>query len=90
MDRFHIIEDAAAIIVTRSVFKQVKLYHRGNALYVGASGGFVRLYKGGRTGVPNLSWDDIEIPGVSRDDLASDGMEKLSLPGPIKTIEGGK
>ena len=81
MDRFHEIADAAVIIVARSVFKQVKVYRRGSALYAAASGGFVRLYKSGGTGVANIRWDEIEIPGIETQELKSDVHEKLSLPG---------
>lgn len=80
MDRFHIIPDADVIIVTRSVYKQAKVYRRGDALYVGTSGGFVRLYAGGSTGVPSLRWDDIEIPGISRAEIIPDAFGKLSAP----------
>lgn len=80
MERFHIIPDADVIIVSKSVFKQAKVYRRGDALYVGASGGFVRLYAGGSTGLPNLRWDDIDIPGLSRAEIIADNLGKLSAP----------
>lgn len=80
MDRFHIIPDADVIIVTRSVYKQAKVYRRGDALYVGTSGGFVRLYANGSTGVPALRWDDIDIPGLSRTEITADALGKLSVP----------
>ena len=80
MERFHIIPDADVIIVTRSVFKQAKVYRRGDALYVGTSGGFVRLYAGGSTGIPALRWDDIDIPGLSRAEIVADALGKLSAP----------
>lgn len=89
MERFHVIQDAAVIIVRSSVYKQAAVYRRGEALYCGAGGGYVRLYAGGNTGVPSLRWDDIEIPGVPREAIARDGLEKLSLPpSAIKQIEG--
>lgn len=87
MDRFHIIQDAAAIVVNNSVFKQVPVYQRAGALYVGASGGFVRLYGSGNTGLANLRWDDIEIPGTSAAELTADSLNKLSLPPTFKQIE---
>lgn len=89
MERFHIIPEAEAIVRSKGVFKQVKVYQRAGALFIGAGGGFVRIYKDGNTGMPNLSWDDIDIPGIGgKDDLRGDTLGKLSLPPTIKTIEG--
>lgn len=89
MERFHIIPDADIITVSKSVYKQAKVYHRGGALYVGASGGFVRLYAGGNTGTPNLRWDDIDIPGITGPEaIAKDALGKLSLPAAFLQIEG--
>lgn len=88
MQRFHIIQDAEVITISKSVFKQAKVYHRGDALYVGAGGGYVRLYAGGNTGLPNLRWDDIEIPGVSDKSMIKDALGKLSLPASFLQIEG--
>lgn len=80
MERFHVIPDADVIIVSRSVYKQAKVYRRGDALYVGTAGGFVRLYANGDTGLPNVRWDDIEIQGVSKAELKGDKLGKLSVP----------
>ena len=80
MERFHIIPDADVIIVSRLVYKQAKVYRRGDALYVGTAGGFVRLYANGSTGIPALRWDEIDIPGLSRAEITSDALGKLSVP----------
>lgn len=90
MERFHIIDEAEVITVTRSVFKQSKVYRRGSALYFGYGGGYVRLYSGHNTGLPNVRWEDIEIPGVnSVVDMESDPHGKLSLSkASVKLIEG--
>lgn len=85
MERFHIIDEAEAIIRTGGVYKQVKLFQRDGGIYAGIAGGYVRLYHGGGTGLPKVMWDDIEIPGVTG--YAKDGTGRLSLPHPIKTIE---
>lgn len=85
MERFHIIDEAECIIRNGSVYKQVKVYQRAGAIYIGIAGGFVRLYAGGGTGLPKVHWDDIEIPGAT--DFPADAHGKLSLPNPIKTIE---
>lgn len=89
MERFHIIEDAEVVTVTRSVYRQSKVYQRAGGLYMGQGSGFVRLYAGGGTGLPNTRWDDIEIPGVaSAAALKPDPHGKLSLPDAFKQIEG--
>lgn len=87
MDRFHIIDEAAVILRTKGVWKQAKVYIRGKAIYAAAGTGFVRLYKGGGTSVPNLSWDDIDLNGVGADSLTPDAHGKLSFNGPLKQIE---
>lgn len=88
MERFHIIDEAEVITVSRSVFNQRKVYRRGAGLYVGHGSGFVRLYYGGRTGLPNLSWDEIDIPGISAVEISKDDFGKLSLtPAMTKQIE---
>lgn len=61
MDRFHIIEDAAVIVRKRGIFRQAKVYHRGNGIYASYYGGYVRLYANGGTGMPDLSWDEIDL-----------------------------
>lgn len=85
MERFHIIEDAAAIIKRKGLLRQVKVYQRAGALYAGYAGGYVRLYANGGTSIPDLLWDDIDVGAVP----ASDGHGKLFLPGtrPLKAIE---
>lgn len=93
MDRFHLIDEAACIVRSKGVYKQVKVYRRGEAIYAGVSGGFVRLYKGGGTAVPALSWDDIDLPitgGFKATDLAADAHGKLSVPPAMKLIEVSK
>lgn len=86
MERFHVVEDAAVILRSRGVYKQAKVYLRGSAVYAGAAGGFVRLYRDGGTGVPSLSWDDIDM-GSADDALLTDALGKLSYHGPLKQLE---
>jgi len=88
MERFHVVEDAAVILRSRGVYKQAKVYLRGKDVYAGAAGGFVRLYTGGGTGHPNISWDDIDLNGVGGDSLTPDALGKLSFKGSSKQIEG--
>lgn len=44
MDLFHEIPDAEAVIrVANGVYKQSKVYHRGERVFIQAAGGFVRV-----------------------------------------------
>lgn len=61
MERFHVIEDAAAILRSRGVFRQAKVYRRGTALYAQWGVGFIRLHQNG-TSLPNVTCEAIEIP----------------------------
>lgn len=58
--RFHIIDDAVVILRSRGVYRQAKLYRRGNELYAGYGAGFVRLLGGKGTSAPNISWEEME------------------------------
>lgn len=64
MDRFHQIDDGAAITLCRGVYRQVKLYIRAGNLYAGHAGGYIRLFKGGGTSIPHVSWKALDTGGV--------------------------
>lgn len=64
MERFHIIDDAAAVLRSKGVYRQAKVYRRGNDVYAGWGNGFIRLLRGSATTHPNVSWDGIEADGV--------------------------
>ena len=65
MELFHKIDDACVITLARGVYHQRPLFRRGDALYAGCGGGFVRLVRGGGTSVPHISWKAID-PGPGR------------------------
>ena len=65
MDLFHEIEGAVAILrLPKGVFKQVKMFHRGQDVYVAAAGGYVRVgpWLGNRWGTthPSVFVEDID------------------------------
>lgn len=60
MKRFHIIDDGAAIMLRRGIYRQSKIYHRDGVIYAAHSGGFVRLFRGGGTSMPDISWKEID------------------------------
>lgn len=63
MDRFQVIEDAAGIVLAKGIYRQVKLFSRGGNLYAGHGSGFIRLYRGGSTSLPNVAWKDLDLSG---------------------------
>lgn len=60
MNRFHKLEDAAAILRIKGLYKQVPVYSRGNELYAGHGGGFIRLYEKG-TSIPTVSLEELDV-----------------------------
>lgn len=72
MERFHKIDDAAAITLSRGVYRQSAVYRRGDNLYVAHGSGFLRLSSGGGTSMPSVSWKDLDLgDGSYREDTFS-------------------
>jgi hypothetical protein len=62
VDLFTLVDDAQVILRVRSkLYKQGKLYTRGDELFVGASGGYLRLLAFGGTTDPSTKWLGINI-----------------------------
>jgi hypothetical protein len=53
---FHEIPDAQVILRSKGVFKQAKLFRRGEDVYAAWGSGFIRLLKHSGTTVPAVSW----------------------------------
>jgi hypothetical protein len=70
VELFSLLEDGVAILRVKSgVYKQTKVYRRGQHIYVQASGGFVRvvphrLGESFGTSHPDIKVLDLEAPGV--------------------------
>ncbi|MGE0211809.1 MAG: hypothetical protein AB7S41_08960 [Parvibaculaceae bacterium] len=80
MSLFHLIPDAHAILSSKGVYRQCKVFRRGNELYAGYGAGFVRLYQHG-TSAPSLNFDEIVLPeGV---DKKADVHGRLSVVGRV-------
>jgi hypothetical protein len=61
MDLFHVIDDAAVILRGRNgVYRQAKVYRRGEQLFANHAGGFIRLSSNSGTSCPNVSWLDLD------------------------------
>lgn len=75
MDRFHLVQDAAAILVSKGVYRQAKVYRRGKELFAAYGAGFIRLYREG-TALPNLRCEAIDVPNQR---VAYDAFGRASL-----------
>jgi hypothetical protein len=64
---FHCIDGHNAILRKNGVYRQTKLYKRGDYIYAGYSGGFVGLCRSGGTSSPDVSWDTVTITYDFRD-----------------------
>ena len=60
MNRFHVIDDGAAITLCKGIYRQSKIYHRDGNVYSAHGGGFIRLFRGGGTSLPHVSWKEID------------------------------
>lgn len=67
MDLFHVIEEGQAIVRSRGVFRQVKIYRRADDVFAGYGGGFIKLLGMKSTTSPNISWVDIDGPNITLD-----------------------
>lgn len=79
MDRFHEMQDGAAIIASKGVYKQVKLFTRGDELYAQYGGGFIRLYEKG-TSLPNVRLEAYDVPTNRYRLLAGDHGKLIVTP----------
>lgn len=59
---FHVIEDAQVVLFSRGVYRQVKLYYRGDELFAAWGGGYVRLGASGGTSRPDVSYLHLDLP----------------------------
>lgn len=64
---FHEIPDAQIVLRSKGVFRQVKLFRRGESVYAAYGSGYVRLLKHSGTTVPSVSWlvDSLYDPTVA-------------------------
>lgn len=70
MDRFHKVDDAAAITLLNGIYRQSDVYRRGSDLYVKHGGGFVRLCSKGGTSLPRMSWKALDVGGGAYSETA--------------------
>ncbi len=62
-DLFHIIQDAHVVLrMKNGVYRQAKVYRRGNRFYAGYGAGFIRLGSGDATSCPNISYESLDLP----------------------------
>lgn len=81
---FTIIEGAQVIVHSRGVYRQVKVFQRGDRIYAQHGSGYVKLYCGGATSAPNIRWAEID-PG---DGSYVEAAGKVTYIAEDKTIDG--
>ncbi len=64
MELFHIIEGGTAILCSRGIYKQSKLFRCGKDIYAGFGSGFVKLYSSKGASHPKVSWLEFEGEGA--------------------------
>lgn len=63
MALFHVVDDAFVILRSKGVYRQAKVFKRGDGVYAGCGAGFIRLMRHQNgTSVPTVSWDEIVAP----------------------------
>lgn len=55
---FHEIPDAQVILRSKGVYRQAKLFRRGEDVFAAWGSGFIRLMSAGGTTVPTVHWLD--------------------------------
>ena len=59
---FHIIEDAQIVLRSRGVFRQEKLFRRGQPPLRKVGAGFIRIGAGDATSCPHVSYETMKLP----------------------------
>ena len=59
---FSVVDDARVILRSGGVYRQVKLYARGDRWYAGWGAGFIRLLSRGATSIPHVRWLYLDVP----------------------------
>lgn len=59
---FHIIEGAQVVLCSRGVYRQAKLYRRGDEVFAGWGTGYIRLGASGGTSKPEVSYLNLDVP----------------------------
>lgn len=75
--RFHEIADACAIVVSKAgVYRQTKVFRRGDEIYASHGQGFIRLYDNGGTSLPTTRHVGLDLNGLR---AAKDNLGRLLL-----------
>jgi hypothetical protein len=75
---FHEVPDAQVVLRTKGVYRQAKVYRRGQCIYAAQGSGFIRLLSHSGTSAPNTSWQVGEHAAAPRElDL---GLARNSTP----------
>lgn len=67
IDLFHEIPEGVVILRSGGIFRQAKVFRRGDGVYAAWGSGFIRLCGGGGTSSPRVTYDALSAEGVSYD-----------------------
>lgn len=81
--RFEKIENITVVLVKRGVYRQVQVYSRGGDVYAQYGGGYIRLYRGDRTSLPDVRWEDCDLKDLTYDRF---GRAEAIIPATLKAI----
>lgn len=66
MSLFHVLDEVFVITRNKGVFRQCKVFVRGDHVYAAHGAGFVRLMGHGGTSIPTMVWDGLtEHPDIA-------------------------
>lgn len=90
MQRFHVIEEGAVILrVKGGLYRQAKVYRRGQRVFAQFGAGFIRLMAGSGTTRTDVTWDGIEADGVTVDNRGCPSFP-AGEPDPVLRAVGGR
>lgn len=65
MNLFHLIDDAVVHLQSRGIYREAKVYRRGEHIFARWGVGFIRLLGQHGTTLSSVSWQEVEGPGIS-------------------------
>lgn len=61
---FHQIDDGVVILQSKGVYRQAKVFYRGDKVFASWGTGFIRLMQKTATSLPNVSYEDLSASNV--------------------------
>lgn len=84
MDVFSVVQDSCVILRSKGVYRQEKVYQRGDRLYAGYGKGFIRLGGKGFTTCPNVTYESLDVPFETQAGATGEPLVPQATVTPIK------